>query len=1258
MKKTIFTALIVWLGTLFSFVNAATYVSKITSGKYYRIHSFYDGLSMDGSGSLVASTTTNTVNYAQLWQISSSGSNYTLKNLFTDEFIQAYPQYGTASIQWTTGSTAKAFKIYTKSVDGSTMFSFSDSYSGWYGLHTAATQSYKVVGWDYAADASYWYLEEVTLTSSELAEIENLKLSVTKDYTSQLSTFFDNSACTVLKSTYQSMSDSDLRSAMNALPAAIQEMAVRVKNNKWNSNSTWNKYEKDFRIHAYDIFSNSDLWDDITKTGPFAHLFHPTGIQAVSGDLIYIFVDSDLKDSDASLQVELVNGIDRRGTSYTLKKGYNAIYVTGECELFVSYLLNNTAKSCNDYPDITVHIEGGTCNGCFDMRGHGHTNSDWEWMKKNMFKGTYLHVKGNSTILNCYRERVIDSSNAQNVEGIMNVFDFVFDNLQSLAGCDQWKKDGRYKMMTNNYDNTSGNPFWSTGAYGYAQPGIWYNGLFNYDNLKNVGTDGGHIWVIEHELGHGHQTPINLSGQTESSNNSMAQCVNFLTTQSARGKEIFTTTRSSRGAGVKGMIDRFNQTGSYSWIDYGGMRTKSGDYDDTWLSNRWLFQLWLYFDGMRNYKPETNTGFSFMSDLFDAMRKDPIVKSTNANNPKLATDDYLKLAKKCSELTQTDLSEFFEAWGFWKLTPSVANENDVSTKSTWFFGDYSNTYIKTAQSQVNEVKTAMKAYSKKADNLMFIEDRCIGSTLPTYNNASVKSFGETGYYESYNKTISGSYKVSLIGNTVSISGGTGAVGFKVYDSDGNLVALSNTPTFAVSDAIATGLGNGTYTIKVAQGVSESIEAPIAENKSVTFNVYLDGELLATTSGMASIGCAPQLPEGMNNTDLFGEWMSYTFTPATVSQSTTEINVNIKWDGPFPLSTKYSSAKWFYLQLKGNYYPTYVAGGSPNVTLPATNAKSNTTKWAFIGNPLTGDGLTLVNKAAGSSMKLVSANPSSDGNTGGNTYATLATSGTYTKWIPKVSTYKEDGFYLFSENGYALNQRSTSNLAYWTSGYDLGSTFVAIEDVDNYLPGITDLANLKNDKAYVITNARATWTTTGADATALSATKAFSRGENSQFAIIKHNGKYYLYSLKTKKFLNSNNTFSGTAPITPVTITSTGSSNYRWFFSFDSSHNINVNSDNPPQAMIDSWSTKDDGNKNAIIEAADFNPAEALTILGWKLGDVNSDGEISIADVTALVNIILDKDGIDQYDTLAADVNNDGEISIADVTALVNIILEK
>lgn len=57
------------------------------------------------------------------------------------------------------------------------------------------------------------------------------------------------------------------------------------------------------------------------------------------------------------------------------------------------------------------------------------------------------------------------------------------------------------------------------------------------------------------------------------------------------------------------------------------------------------------------------------------------------------------------------------------------------------------------------------------------------------------------------------------------------------------------------------------------------------------------------------------------------------------------------------------------------------------------------------------------------------------------------------------------------------------------------------------------------------------------------------------------------------------------------------------------------------------------------------------------GDVNGDGQITIADVTMLVNIILGKT-TGGFDTRVADVNGDNVVTIADVTALVNKILGK
>ena len=53
-------------------------------------------------------------------------------------------------------------------------------------------------------------------------------------------------------------------------------------------------------------------------------------------------------------------------------------------------------------------------------------------------------------------------------------------------------------------------------------------------------------------------------------------------------------------------------------------------------------------------------------------------------------------------------------------------------------------------------------------------------------------------------------------------------------------------------------------------------------------------------------------------------------------------------------------------------------------------------------------------------------------------------------------------------------------------------------------------------------------------------------------------------------------------------------------------------------------------------------------------DINNDGSTNVADLTALVNILLNQGG--EYNETAADVNGDEAVTNADVTALVKIIL--
>jgi len=68
----------------------------------------------------------------------------------------------------------------------------------------------------------------------------------------------------------------------------------------------------------------------------------------------------------------------------------------------------------------------------------------------------------------------------------------------------------------------------------------------------------------------------------------------------------------------------------------------------------------------------------------------------------------------------------------------------------------------------------------------------------------------------------------------------------------------------------------------------------------------------------------------------------------------------------------------------------------------------------------------------------------------------------------------------------------------------------------------------------------------------------------------------------------------------------------------------------------------------------YTPPEPPTPT-YKLGDVDADGQVSIGDVTMLIDILLGG----KYDSDAmkrADVDQDGEVAISDVSFLVNLIL--
>ena len=819
-------------------VDAATelpsYVSSITSGKYYRLVSHTNqSVSMADDGGGLVTSQSDKKNYSQVWLLTASGNGYTFKNLLTGKFITSCP--GTSS-QWKTGSSGATFYSGTSTSDDNTLFWFStqNSESSYTALHSAPHQSNTVVAWTASTDASKWLLDMVDESTIDFDVINEMQQAIATNYTNQLLTFFDDYACTQLKSEYASMSDDELRAAMSELPATLREEAVRVKNDKWNDDATWNSYEKDFRIHEYEIYSDPSVWADKLGIGPFGHLTQPTGIKLKSGELVFILVNANVGSSYGKLYAEMVSGVSLSGAQTSLKRGYNALIASSDCELFITYYSTSISKPLSSFPKINIHVAGGTCNGTFDMN-RGHTESDWKWLVKNMFKDTYLHLRSKWHVMNCYLDRV---KNSDNMEGALKIWDFVFETEEKLMT--SRFNDGYYRPIMLVFDNSTGNPNWGGGRV--SMPGIWGNGALNYNNLLYTGGAGGQQWVIQHEEGHGHQGPINLSGTTEISNNGLAQIVTHLWGY-----------RTTRGRAQNATYDYFNE--GVTWIDYPRRS------DCLWLTNKIWYQLWLYFhlkgdDTFFSRWIETlrsmDGGIKRAGDTED--RENAIARQSasrtlyelqgKASTYGSWTSEYMRMALAACEASQTDLYEFFKMWGFFGYAEDVktdGGDTDAPQSGTYRIGDYSN-YLVRLPMRGNEVdeealawcKTKMQSYGRKAPGVMFINDtgeltvidddaECLkydpslaGSKKQYADDGAQQNQGGLGTYTHFGKNELTTLTFRTSGTRIIVSG-KGAVGFKIYDDKGELIWVSNKTSFATNSTIVNGIKDGTYSLVASLG---------------------------------------------------------------------------------------------------------------------------------------------------------------------------------------------------------------------------------------------------------------------------------------------------------------------------------------------------------------------------------------------------------------------------------------------------------
>ncbi len=827
------------------------YADELTDGAYYRIINPSYGLCIAEASGALKCVSEDKGNYSQYWQLVSDGDEWQIRNVLSDNYVQ---RQTALSNQYKTAEEPATFCIIGTGVMLENSWYICNTSEATRVLH--CNSSMNVVAWYTSAAESKWQFLEVVLTEEEIeaAKEEYAEYNdVVENRTAiqlALDNLFEDKSCTTLQSGVSSLTDDELElnEDYKTLTPSLKRMVMKVKNDTWDmptaTSSVTDSYEKFFRIADYRPYSHySKMANGVGQRYSYAKLSGPTGISASGGDALYLFV-SETPEGDCNLQVEMVT-IDgspdghKTGTTTSLSAGMNVVRASEHDMVYIFYQLNDTSEYLADYPDVKIHIEGGTVHGYWDAT-RSMTNRDWANMKEMgmLSNCEVINLKTEHLVFNMVSEPVLKAVTAshvsagdelEDIEKLMRIWDLMCANEEGLQGLDEF--DGRLRNV------------WSVFSmdhdYMYATTyGTYYNEstislIMDYYGLTHMqeGNEGDPLWGPSHEIGHCHESLINVVSHTEGTANVYADINLF-------DQGVSTT----RFGSPMLTFDNYLANGT-SWLD------KPED-----ARTPMFVQLYLYFHVMGH-------DVDFYPKLFKALRADPMDRGVWDSSLQADSDgdgvndvtggykcygknDYLHFAKKVCDVAQADLSEFFEAQGMF-----VPIENK-------YLYDYGNYFVTTSQDDIDEACEYMRKYEKKLGNIMFIDDHIERKladpdnkfeAVPasdgykvncrTEDGYKVGTAGDMGDYEQFDGHSS--YSIDndyyTMHDDVIMFHGTGCVGHKVYDLDGNLVWACTANSTAVPVELLSLFPDNVVVVGAEQNMAD---VPCPFYRSGSYPVYV------------------------------------------------------------------------------------------------------------------------------------------------------------------------------------------------------------------------------------------------------------------------------------------------------------------------------------------------------------------------------------------------------------------------------------
>ena len=636
-------------------------------------------------------------------------------------------------------------------------------------------------------------------------------------------TWFEDAACTELKSDYKGMSDEELTQSMTdgGMPSFMIVIALKLKN------ETWARFEKDFRIHSYNAYSDASYWNDKLKSTGGSFMGNPTGIYTKGYEPLYVFVNEDVP-AGATLYVAGCAGndlISNAKSGKMLKKGLNIVDGMENALFYILYIADTKSmkKTLGEWPDIKIHIEGGIVNGYYDVSRK--SDSDY---KAILSKATHerFTVKGGQALFH-FKTSTYRSVWPNTIDKSICWFDSLTVWEKELMGICESVATGK----------RAGAPFYLTGGDAFF-PGYYNNPNFA---IEGEATDGGFAnsasfrtmyntagcvqssfdvsqtstfddWCAAHECGHNNQRTITVEGGGEVSNNLFSNYIRFHT-------GLVTTS----GAPLSTIMDEY-------------ARREPFFTRPLFSQMRMYWQLYLYY-----HLAQRNTSFYPM--LFKALREDPLTLFSSNTG-------CLKFVRKVCEVAQEDLTDFFRIWGFFEPL------------SDYTINDYGTYHMTVLQSDIDKTLAEIAKYPKNRE-IIFIEDRA--DYVPTTGflttagqkrreSDQVGQCGDVGQFTSYlpGACAPSSYTY-LRADSIYALEGEGGLGFMLLDDFGNLQYAANAKHFCIPLPLK-GVGASLFSLDADGSLHEITKAGegseyvVMPKAGVLPDLLTDNAIKATISG--------------------------------------------------------------------------------------------------------------------------------------------------------------------------------------------------------------------------------------------------------------------------------------------------------------------------------------------------------------------------------------------------------------------------